>query len=65
MLGFIHFSGLGAKAVLAPPERCVRKIELLSAAGGSGILTGTSLTLGVKQGSPIMVRACKSSQKRC
>ena len=53
---------LAAKALRAPADSCVLKIDPLSGAGGKGIATGTDSSRGVRQGLPVMVRSLRSSQ---
>lgn len=52
------------KALFAPAEPCIRKIDEMSGAGGRGMLTGTFSSRGVRHGLPVMVRSCRSSQNR-
>ena len=53
---------LSAKALRAPADSCVLKIDPLSGAGGKGMVTGTDSRRGVRQGLPVMVRSLRSSQ---
>ena len=50
------------KALRAPADSCVLKIDPLSGAGGKGITAGTDSSRGARQGLPVMVRSLRSSQ---
>lgn len=62
---FAHAVCQPVKALRAPPLCCTLKIELLSGAGGSGMVMGTFSSLGQSDCSPQMSFSLMASQNCC